>query len=147
MTRYAINLGGHGPLGHPWLRLWLQETNEKKEQCLLDVQSSTDEKLATTQDPQTLQNTPMKSNIVSIGCYVWLLPTGLPADRDCMLKLYMLVNSVRTVSWLLLGKTCPYLAHFICLGKGVAAILCCAKHVFMLFAISLSYSIERIKTL
>jgi len=42
--------------------------------------------------------TPMKSNIVSIGFYTWLLPNTLPANRDCLLKLYMLVKSARTVS-------------------------------------------------
>jgi len=36
--------------------------------------------------------TPMKSNIVSIGCYDWLLATRLTANRDCLLKLYMLVK-------------------------------------------------------
>jgi len=30
----------------------------------------------------------MKSTIVNIGCYVWLLPTGLPANGDYLLKLY-----------------------------------------------------------
>jgi len=32
----------------------------------------------------------MKSNNVSIGCYVWLLPTRMLANRDCLLKLYKL---------------------------------------------------------
>jgi len=41
--------------------------------------------------------TPMKSNIASFGCYVWLLPNTLPASRDYLLKLYMLITSVRTV--------------------------------------------------
>jgi len=43
---------------------------------------------------------PTKSNIVSIFCYVWLLPTRLPANRNGWLKLYMpmLVKSARTVS-------------------------------------------------
>ena len=56
-----------------------------------------DKKLATMQDRQTLQ-TPMKRNIVRIGCYAWLLPTRLPAKRDCLLKVCMLVKSARTVS-------------------------------------------------
>jgi len=30
---------------------------------------------------------PMKNNIVSIRCYFGLLPTRLPANRDCLLKL------------------------------------------------------------
>ena len=33
--------------------------------------------------------TPMKSNIVSIEFYVWLFLTRLPANRDCLLKLYI----------------------------------------------------------
>jgi len=36
--------------------------------------------------------TPVKCNIASIGCYVWLLPTRLPANRYCFLKLYTLVH-------------------------------------------------------
>jgi len=40
----------------------------------------------------------MKSNSVSIGCDVWLLPTRFPANGDCLLKLYMVVKSARTVS-------------------------------------------------
>jgi len=40
----------------PWLCLWLQKRTKKKEQYLLDIQSSTDKKLTTTQYRQTLQN-------------------------------------------------------------------------------------------
>jgi len=40
----------------------------------------------------------IKSNILSVGCYVWLLPTRLLANTDCLFKLYMLVKSARTVS-------------------------------------------------
>jgi len=54
MTRYTRNLEGAWPLGPSWRRLWLQEKNENKEQYLLDVQSFTNKKLATTQDRQTL---------------------------------------------------------------------------------------------
>jgi len=32
--------------------------------------------------------TPMKSSIINIACYVWLLSTRLPTNRDCLLKLY-----------------------------------------------------------
>jgi len=46
--------------------------NEKEKWYLIDVQFSTDKKLATMQDRQRLQNS-MKSNFVSIGSYVWLL--------------------------------------------------------------------------
>jgi len=45
---------------------------KKKKGYLIDVQFSTDKKLVTTQDRRRLQNS-MKSNIVSIGSYVWLL--------------------------------------------------------------------------
>jgi len=64
---------------------------KKKEQYLLDVQRSTDKKLATTQHRQTLQSSD-ESNVVSIGCYVWVLPTTLPANRDCLLKPYISVG-------------------------------------------------------
>jgi len=40
----------------------------------------------------------MKSNIVSIGWYVWLLPTRLLSNRGCLLKLYKLFKSAGTVS-------------------------------------------------
>jgi len=43
MTRYDRNFGSHSLLGPSWLRLGLQEKNEK-EQYLVDVQSSTDKK-------------------------------------------------------------------------------------------------------
>ena len=33
--------------------------------------------------------TPMKSNIVSIGSYVWLILTRFRANRDWLLKLYI----------------------------------------------------------
>jgi len=48
--------GGMVPLASFWLRLWLQEKSEKERTVLivLDVQSSTDKTLATTQDHQTL---------------------------------------------------------------------------------------------
>jgi len=42
--------------------------------------------------------TSMKSNIVSIGCYICLLPTRLPGNRDCLLKICNSVKSARTVS-------------------------------------------------
>jgi len=44
--------------------------------------------------------TPMKSNILSIGSYVWFVFTRFPANRDCLLNfyVYMLVKSARKVS-------------------------------------------------
>jgi len=41
--------------------------------------------------------TPMKSNVVSIGWYVWLFLQDFP-KADCLLKLCKLVKSARTVS-------------------------------------------------
>jgi len=58
MIRCARNLeGAKAPLP-PWLPLCLQEKNQKEGivAYLLNVQSSTDKKLATAQDRQTLQN-------------------------------------------------------------------------------------------
>jgi len=48
--------------------------------------------------PPDIAELMIKSNILNIGCYVWLLPTRLLANTDCLLKLYMLVKSARTVS-------------------------------------------------
>ena len=64
---------------------------------LPDVQSSTDK---SSQQRKTARHcrTLLKSNIVSIGCYIWLLLTRLPANRDCLLKLYMLVKPAGTAS-------------------------------------------------
>jgi len=45
-----------------------KKTMEKKKQHVLDGQSSTDKKLATTQDRQNMQNSD-ESIFVSIGCY------------------------------------------------------------------------------
>jgi len=39
----------------------------------------------------------MKSNIASIGSYVWLFLLDF-VQTDCLLKLYMLLKSARTVS-------------------------------------------------
>jgi len=94
MTKYARNLGGMVPFP-PWLRIWSQAKNEKES----TVQSS---RQKSSQQIKTARHcrTPTKSNIVSIGCYVWLLSTRLPANRDYLLKLYtpMLGKSARTVS-------------------------------------------------
>jgi len=70
---------------------------EKKTVTLIYVQFSTDKKLATTQDRQTLQNSDEKQY-----CQYWILRlvvfTRLRANRDCLFKLCMLVKSARTVS-------------------------------------------------
>jgi len=60
---------------------------------------STDKKLATMQDRQTLQNSDAKQYSqywVLVLCLVVF--TRFPANRDCLLKLYMLIKSARTVS-------------------------------------------------
>ena len=98
MTRYVRNLGGMVPLP-PWLRPWLQEKNEK-ERTVLTWCSIFQTKSSQQRKTARHCRTPTKSNIVSIGCYVWLLSTRLSANRDCLLKLYahMLGKSARTVS-------------------------------------------------
>jgi len=98
MARYVRNLGGMVPLP-PWLRLWLQEQNEN-ERTVLSWYSIFQTKSSQQRKTARHCRTPTKSNIVSIGCYVCLLSTRLPANRDCLLKLYtpMLGKSARTVS-------------------------------------------------
>jgi len=65
---------------------------KQKKRYLIDVQFFTNKKLATTQDHQILQNSDEKQN-----CQYWILRlvvfTRFPANRSCLLKLYMLVNS------------------------------------------------------
>jgi len=75
---------------------------------LIYVQFSTDQKLATTQDHQTLQNSDKKQY-----CQYWILGlvvfTWFLANRDCLLKLYMLVKSARIVSRELYWKRRVYI--------------------------------------
>jgi len=77
---------------------WLQKKNGK-EKHLIDVQLSTDKKLATTQDRQTLQNSDEKQY-----CQYWILRlvvlTRFPANRDFLLKLYhshLIINAYPVV--------------------------------------------------
>ena len=77
------------------------------------------------------------------GCYIWILHlvvfTRFPANRDCLLKLYMLVKSARTVSRELHWGKHVYIGFTSWLTEGVVTILYfCAKLVFVLFIISLS---------
>jgi len=65
MTRYARNVDGAWP---PSYACGHKERTKKKEHYLLDVQSSTDKKLATTQDRQTLQNSDKKQY-----CQYWMI--------------------------------------------------------------------------
>jgi len=55
--------------------------------------------IASSQQRKTARHckTPMKSNIASIGSYVWLFLLDF-VQTDCLLKLYMLLKSARTVS-------------------------------------------------
>jgi len=96
------------------------------------------EKLATTQDLQMLQNSDKKQD-----CQFWILRmvvfTSLTANRDCLLKLFILVKSARTVSRELHWGKRVYIGLTSWLTDGVVTILClCAKLVFMLFIIGLS---------
>jgi len=50
----------------------------------------------------------MKSNIVSIGSYVWLFLLDF-AITDCLLKLYMSVKSAITISCELYWEKCVYI--------------------------------------
>jgi len=81
----------------------------------------------------------MKSKIVSFGSYVWLFFIRFPANRDCLLKLYTLVKSTRTVSGELHWGKRVYIGLTSWLTEDVVTILCfCAKLVFMLFIIGVS---------
>jgi len=66
----------------------------KKKKTVLDVQFPLRKKLATKQDRQILPNSDENQD-----CQFWILRlvvfTRFPANRDCLLKLYML--SARTV--------------------------------------------------
>jgi len=83
-----------------------------KKKTVLDVQFPLTKKLA-TQDRQILQNSDENQD-----CQFWILRlivlTRFPANRDFLLKLYMLVKSARTVSrelhW---GKKCLHWAYFV----------------------------------
>ena len=71
--------------------------NEKEKKRYLLVLNFPLTKSSQQRKTATHCKTPMKSNIVSIGSYVWLFLLDL-AQTDCLLKLYMLVKSARTVS-------------------------------------------------
>jgi len=110
----------------------------KKKKMVLDVQFPLTKKLATTQDRQILQNSDKKQD-----CQFWILSlvvfARFSANRDCLLKLYMLVKSARTVSRELHWGKRVYIGLTSWLTEGVVTILCfCAKLVFMLFIIGLS---------
>jgi len=76
MTRYARNFGEMVPLPPGYAHRYTKRM-KKKEQYLINVQFLRRKSRNNARHCRT----PMKSNIVSIGCYVWLLPTRLPANR------------------------------------------------------------------
>ena len=118
-----------------WKRLQKKNETEKNGAWLMFSFPLT----KTSQQRKTARHckTPMKSHIVILRLVVF---TRFPANRDCLLKLYMLVKSARTV-FREFGKTCLHWAYFIWLTESVGTILCCCvKLVFMLC------TIERIKT-
>jgi len=94
-------------------------------------QFSTDKKHATTQDCHIRQHFDEKQY-----CRFWILRlvvfTKFPAHRDCLLKLYVLVKSFRTVSRELYMRKRVYIGLTSSLTEGVATVL-----VFMLFTIGL----------
>jgi len=105
---------------------------------------STDKKLATTQDRQTLQNSDEKQY-----CQWWILRLVVfaryPANRVCLLKLYMLVKSARTVSRELYWEKRVYngLTSYVYLGVlRVATILCCCANLSS-FCLPSAYGIEQ----
>ena len=69
-------------------RLYESGYKKRMKKNLIDVKFSTDKKLATTQDRQTLQNYDEKQY-----CQYWILRlvvfTRFRANRVCLLKLYM----------------------------------------------------------
>jgi len=80
----------------------------------------------------------MKSKIISFGSYGWLFLPDFP-QTDCLLKLYMLFKSARTVSHKLHWGKRVYIGLTSWLTEDVVIILCfCAKLVFILFIIGLS---------
>jgi len=110
----------------------------KKKKTVLDVQFPLTKELATTQDRRILQSSDEKQY-----CQFWILClvvfTRFPTNRDCLLKLYMLLKSARTVSRELYWGKRVYIWFTSWLTEGVVTILCfCAKLVFMLFIIGLS---------
>jgi len=80
-------------------------------------------KVATTQDRQILRNSDEKQD-----CQFWILSLVVfirfPANRDCLLKLYMLLKSARTVSCELRWGKRVYIGLTSWLTEGVVTILC-----------------------
>jgi len=92
-----------------YLWKWLHKRMKKKKWVLNWCSIFPEKKLATTQDRQTLQNFDEKQY-----CKYWILRlvvcTRFRANRVCLLKLYMLVKSARTVSHELYREKRVYIA-------------------------------------
>jgi len=71
----------------PRLRLWLQG-KRKNSTCLMFNLRLT----KSSQKQKTARHCRMKSTIVSIGCYVWFLATGLLANGDCWSSITVVLN-------------------------------------------------------
>jgi len=81
-----------------FMKVLTKKNETEKKRYLIDVQFSTDKKLATTQDRQTLQNSDEKQ-YCQYSILRLVVFTRFRANRDCLLKLlYMLVKSAGTVS-------------------------------------------------
>ena len=84
----------------------------KKKKTVLDVQFPLTKRLATSQDRQILQNYDEKQ-----VCQFWIVRlvdfTRLPANRDCLLKLHMLVKLAISFSRTSLEETCLHWAYFV----------------------------------
>ena len=94
MTRYARHLGGMAPLA-PWLHLWLQEKNEKERTVLTwcFFQSQKARNNATLTKTAELR---WKATL-SVLDATFVVVKKFPANKDCLLKLCMVVKSASTI--------------------------------------------------
>jgi len=79
-----ISADAHGHSSLDPLSTPVVERKKKEQSCLMFNLRLT----KSSQKRKTARHCRMKSTIVSIGCYVWLLPTRLLANGDCLLNLY-----------------------------------------------------------
>ena len=68
---------------------WLQKKNKKEKKRYLCRYNVSLTKSSQQRKTARYYKTPMKSNIISTGFYVWLFLTRFPANWDCLLKLYV----------------------------------------------------------
>jgi len=80
-----------------FMKVVTKKNEKEKKQYLIDVHFSTDKKLVTTQNRQTLQNSDEKE-YCQYGIQRLVVFTRFRAKRDYLLKLCMLAKSARTVS-------------------------------------------------